>query len=114
MVPVLIQKITLQLANVQCTFLGTSADLRMVRAYIELGLCSANLKFLMSKRNQVTTFDDFETMTKNLVDEVLLHLSQCSVQPSRIRYAMLIAHDSTYGNYITKPNEFQFCGPFIR
>lgn len=41
---------------------GNSADLRLVRTYLELGLPGANLEFLMSERNQGDTFSDFETM----------------------------------------------------
>jgi hypothetical protein len=32
---------------------GNSADLRLVKTYLELGLPGANLEFLMSERNQV-------------------------------------------------------------
>uniref|UniRef100_T1GBN0 DUF676 domain-containing protein n=1 Tax=Megaselia scalaris TaxID=36166 RepID=T1GBN0_MEGSC len=42
---------------------GNSADLRLVRTYLELGLPGANIEFLMSARNQGDTFSDFETMT---------------------------------------------------
>lgn len=42
---------------------GNSADLRLVRTYLELGLPGTNLEFLMSERNQGDTFSDFETMT---------------------------------------------------
>lgn len=42
---------------------GNSADLRLVRTYLELGLPGANLEFLMSERNQGDTFSDFDTMT---------------------------------------------------
>lgn len=42
---------------------GNSADLRLVRTYLELGLPGANLEFLMSERNQGDTFSDFEAMT---------------------------------------------------
>ncbi len=34
-------------------FLGNSADLRLVKTFIELGLPSGKLDFLMSERNQV-------------------------------------------------------------
>ena len=34
-------------------FLGNSADLRLVKTYLELGLPCSNLEFLMSERNQV-------------------------------------------------------------
>jgi len=42
---------------------GNSADLRLVRTYLELGLPGVNLEFLMSERNQGDTFSDFDTMT---------------------------------------------------
>lgn len=32
---------------------GNSADLRLIKTYLELGLPGANLEFLMSERNQV-------------------------------------------------------------
>lgn len=79
---------------------GTSADLKMVRTYLELALPytdTCRVRFLMSKRNQINTFENFETMTKNLVDELLLHLSQSSVQPSRISF---IGH--SLGNIIIR------------
>lgn len=34
-------------------FLGNSADLRLVKTYIELGLPGGRVDFLMSERNQV-------------------------------------------------------------
>lgn len=34
---------------------GNSADLRLVKTYIKLGLPGAHLEFLMSERNQVPT-----------------------------------------------------------
>lgn len=42
---------------------GNSADLRLVRTYLELGLPGSHLEFLMSERNQGDTFSDFDTMT---------------------------------------------------
>lgn len=42
---------------------GNSADLRLVRTYLELGLPGLHLEFLMSERNQGDTFSDFDTMT---------------------------------------------------
>lgn len=42
---------------------GNSADLRLVKTYLELGLPGAHLEFLMSERNQGDTFSDFDTMT---------------------------------------------------
>jgi len=46
---------------------GNSADLRLVRTYLELGLPGVNLEFLMSERNQGDTFSDFDTMTDRWV-----------------------------------------------
>lgn len=48
---------------------GNSADLRLVKTYLELGLPGAHLEFLMSERNQGDTFSDFDTMT----DRYLVH-----------------------------------------
>lgn len=48
---------------------GNSADLRLVRTYLELGLPGVNLEFLMSERNQGDTFSDFDTMTDRWVKE---------------------------------------------
>lgn len=36
---------------------GNSADLRLVKTYIKLGLPGAHLEFLMSERNQVIYFE---------------------------------------------------------
>lgn len=45
---------------------GNSADLRLVKTYLELGLPGAHLDFLMSERNQGDTFSDFDSMTDRL------------------------------------------------
>lgn len=42
---------------------GNSADLRLVKTYLELGLPGVYLDFLMSERNQGDTFSDFDTLT---------------------------------------------------
>lgn len=42
---------------------GNSADLRLVKTYLELGLPGTYLDFLMSERNQGDTFSDFDTLT---------------------------------------------------
>lgn len=68
---------------------GNSADLRLVRTYLELGLPGAHLEFLMSERNQGDTFSDFETMTDRLVTEILLHIEMCNLNPARISF---VAH----------------------
>uniref|UniRef100_A0AAG5DDD2 DUF676 domain-containing protein n=1 Tax=Anopheles atroparvus TaxID=41427 RepID=A0AAG5DDD2_ANOAO len=68
---------------------GNSADLRLVRTYLELGLPGAHLEFLMSERNQGDTFSDFDTMTDRLVAEVLYHIETYQLNPSRISF---VAH----------------------
>ncbi|KAM7356514.1 protein FAM135A isoform 1-T2 [Cochliomyia hominivorax] len=68
---------------------GNSADLRLVRTYLELGLPGANLEFLMSERNQGDTFSDFDTMTDRLVAEILFHIETCGLNPARISF---VAH----------------------
>ncbi|XP_065360816.1 protein FAM135B isoform X1 [Calliphora vicina] len=68
---------------------GNSADLRLVRTYLELGLPGANLEFLMSERNQGDTFSDFDTMTDRLVAEILYHIETCGLNPTRISF---VAH----------------------
>lgn len=40
-----------------CLFPGNSADLRLVKTFIELGLPGSRLDFLMSERNQVSADD---------------------------------------------------------
>lgn len=65
---------------------GNSADLRLVRTYLELGLPGAHLEFLMSERNQGDTFSDFETMTDRLVAEILCHIELCGLNPTRISF----------------------------
>ncbi|ALC44242.1 CG32333 [Drosophila busckii] len=68
---------------------GNSADLRLVRTYLELGLPGVNLEFLMSERNQGDTFSDFDTMTDRLVSEILYHIDSCALNPARISF---VAH----------------------
>lgn len=68
---------------------GNSADLRLVRTYLELGLPGAHLEFLMSERNQGDTFSDFDTMTDRLVAEILYHIETFGLNPSRISF---VAH----------------------
>lgn len=68
---------------------GNSADLRLMRTYLELGLPGAHLEFLMSERNQGDTFSDFDTMTDRLVAEILFHIETCGLRPARISF---VAH----------------------
>uniref|UniRef100_A0A146MGZ2 Protein FAM135A n=6 Tax=Lygus hesperus TaxID=30085 RepID=A0A146MGZ2_LYGHE len=65
---------------------GNSADLRLVKTYLELGLPGAHLEFLMSQRNQGDTFSDFDTMTDRLVAEILYHIEAGGLSPTRISF----------------------------
>lgn len=66
---------------------GNSADLRLVKTYLELGLPGARLDFLMSQGNQGDTFSDFDTMTDRLVAEILYHIEGAGgVMPSRVSF----------------------------
>ncbi|XP_013420772.1 protein FAM135A isoform X2 [Lingula anatina] len=65
---------------------GNSADLRLVRTYLEMALPGARLDFLMSERNQPDTFADFEVMTDRLVQEILYYLQMFSINPKRISF----------------------------
>ncbi|XP_059470771.1 protein FAM135B isoform X2 [Neocloeon triangulifer] len=76
---------------------GNSADLRLVKTYLEMGLPGANLEFLMSERNQGDTFSDFDTMTDKLVAEILFHIGACSLNPAKISF---IGH--SLGNIIIR------------
>lgn len=64
---------------------GNSADLRLVKTYLEIGLPTNNFDFLMSQRNQGETFDSLETLTNRLVNEIENHISTYSLNPTRIR-----------------------------
>ncbi|XP_025110333.1 protein FAM135A-like isoform X1 [Pomacea canaliculata] len=65
---------------------GNSADLRLVRTYIEMALPGYRLEFLMSERNQQDTFADFEKMTERLVAEILSNIDIYSSHVSRISF----------------------------
>ncbi|XP_015266785.1 PREDICTED: protein FAM135B [Gekko japonicus] len=65
---------------------GNSADLRLVKTFIELGLPGGKLDFLMSERNQTDTFADFDTMTDRLLDEIIQHIQLYNLSISRIRF----------------------------
>ncbi|XP_060519981.1 protein FAM135A [Cylas formicarius] len=65
---------------------GNSADLRLVKTYLELGLPGVYLDFLMSERNQGDTFSDFETMTDRLVSEILHYLDSSTIRPTRVSF----------------------------
>lgn len=76
---------------------GNSADLRLVKTYLELGLPCSNLEFLMSERNQGDTFSDFEKMTDKLVAEILYHIEAYRIDPVKISF---IGH--SLGNIIIR------------
>ncbi|CAH2248855.1 FAM135A isoform X1 [Pelobates cultripes] len=76
---------------------GNSADLRLVRTYIELGLPGGRKDFLMSERNQNDTFADFDTMTDRLLDEIIQYIQIYSLSISRISF---IGH--SLGNLIIR------------
>ncbi|RUS84618.1 hypothetical protein EGW08_007645 [Elysia chlorotica] len=65
---------------------GNSADLRLVRTYIEMALPGFKLEFLMSDRNQQDTFADFDKMTDRLVDEIINYLDNFGFNVSRISF----------------------------
>lgn len=65
---------------------GNSADLRLIKTYLEMSLTGQHLDFLMSEGNQGDTFSNFETMTDRLVAEILLHLHNYDVAPTRISF----------------------------
>lgn len=89
---------------------GNSADLRLVKTYLELVLPGSNLDFLMSERNQVRllvknslsfyrfrqhvsfcyfqggTFSSFDAMTDRLVSEIFCYLEANNLNPKRISF----------------------------
>jgi hypothetical protein len=68
---------------------GNSADLRLVKTYLEIGLPTTNFEFLMSQRNQGETFDSLDTLTDRLVQEINYHIELYGLNPSRIRQVKL-------------------------
>ncbi|XP_041759203.2 protein FAM135B-like isoform X1 [Coregonus clupeaformis] len=76
---------------------GNSADLRLVKTFIELGLPGSRLDFLMSERNQTDTFADFDTMTDRLIDEIIQHIQLYNLTIGRISF---IGH--SLGNVIIR------------
>uniref|UniRef100_A0A8C2D406 Family with sequence similarity 135 member B n=1 Tax=Cyprinus carpio TaxID=7962 RepID=A0A8C2D406_CYPCA len=76
---------------------GNSADLRLVKTFIELGLPGSRLDFLMSEHNQTDTFADFDTMTDRLLDEIIQHIQLYNLTIRRISF---IGH--SLGNIIIR------------
>ncbi|KAK6178838.1 hypothetical protein SNE40_011333 [Patella caerulea] len=65
---------------------GNSADLRLVRTYVEMALPGYRLEFLMSERNQQDTFSNFDVMTDRLVEELLSYIDLYGLQAQRISF----------------------------
>lgn len=65
---------------------GNSGDLRLVRCYLEMGLPSTRLDFLMSEINQPDTFVTFEEMTLKLVREITHHIEAFSLLPTKLSF----------------------------
>ncbi|XP_072292336.1 protein FAM135A isoform X2 [Eucyclogobius newberryi] len=76
---------------------GNSADLRLVKTYLELGLPGARIDFLMSERNQNDTFADFESMTDRLLDEIIQYIQIYNLTVSKISF---VGH--SLGNLIVR------------
>ncbi|XP_041043832.1 protein FAM135A isoform X3 [Carcharodon carcharias] len=76
---------------------GNSADLRLVKTYIELGLPGTQIEFLMSERNQNDTFADFDSMTDRLLDEIIQYVQIYNLTVSKISF---IGH--SLGNLIIR------------
>ncbi|KAJ7987485.1 hypothetical protein DPEC_G00326990 [Dallia pectoralis] len=76
---------------------GNSADLRLVKTYLELGLPGAKIDFLMSERNQNDTFADFEQMTDRLLDEIIQYIQIYNLTVSKISF---VGH--SLGNLIVR------------
>uniref|UniRef100_T1JT85 DUF676 domain-containing protein n=1 Tax=Tetranychus urticae TaxID=32264 RepID=T1JT85_TETUR len=76
---------------------GNSADLRLVKTYLEIGLPTTNFEFLMSQKNQGETFESFDVMTSRLVQEINYHIEVYALNPTKISF---IGH--SLGNIIIR------------
>ncbi|XP_069462313.1 protein FAM135A isoform X2 [Ambystoma mexicanum] len=76
---------------------GNSADLRLLKTYIELGIPAGRIDFLMSERNQNDTFADFDSMTDRLLDEIIQYIQIYNLTISKISF---IGH--SLGNLIIR------------
>uniref|UniRef100_UPI00358E979D protein FAM135A isoform X2 n=1 Tax=Myxine glutinosa TaxID=7769 RepID=UPI00358E979D len=76
---------------------GNYADLRLVRSFLELGLPGDKLEFLMSESNQANTFANFDTMTENLLEEILQQVLMYNLTVRRLSF---IGH--SLGNLIIR------------
>ena len=64
---------------------GNSADLRLIKTYLEMAMPCANLDFLMSEINQ-DTFLSFEDMTQKLVSEIIYYMKTCDTSVGKISF----------------------------
>lgn len=69
---------------------GNSADLRLIRTYLELGLPMENFQFLMSQSNYGETFDSLDVLTTRLIEEIENYVSTYSLKPTRLRLVVLL------------------------
>lgn len=76
---------------------GNSADLRLLKTYIELGIPGGRIDFLMSERNQNDTFADFDSMTDRLLDEIIQYIQIYNLTIAKISF---IGH--SLGNLIIR------------
>lgn len=72
-----------------CLAAGNSADLRLVKTYLELGLPGARIDFLMSERNQVSGRACMFFMLKNQIQPKTLSfiLIEFSLLPQNDTFA---------------------------
>nr|CAH18110.1 hypothetical protein [Homo sapiens] len=82
---------------------GNSADLRLVKTYIELGLPGGRIDFLMSERNQNDTFADFDSMTDRLLDEIIQYIQIYSLTVSKISFIGHSLGDLIIRSVLTRP-----------
>jgi len=76
---------------------GGHYDLQLYKAYMELALPNVCFSFLLSTTNEEHTFEDFNVMTDRLLDEFLVYMETCFVQPSNISFI-----GSSLGNIVIR------------
>ncbi|KAJ8264698.1 hypothetical protein GJAV_G00152720 [Gymnothorax javanicus] len=87
---------------------GNSADLRLVKTYLELGLPGVRIDFLMSERNQNDTFADFESMTDRLLDEIVQYIQLYNLTISRISFVGHSLGNLIIRSVLTRPRFKQY------
>lgn len=76
---------------------GNSADLRLIKTYLELCLPTSQLDFLMSSANHSTTFDSIDVMVKHLIDEIDSYID---IYHLRVKRLSFVGH--SLGNLIIR------------